>query len=178
MLKKLPGFYNELVNLTSLKLSEIDAIAVSIGPGSFTGLRIGLSYAKGLAYSHNLSIIPVPTMNSLVYGSNIVNSLNVMLHSHGNKYFHQQFKSINSFDKNIEVLELNTINELDDELGYNQIIHYGCDKLFHKINSDIFEVIPSAKWIGELAHQNYSKWIVNNPYKLVPNYVSPFRAEK
>ena len=58
--EKLPLFYEGLVAESNLDLSKIDGIAVSIGPGSFTGLRIGLSYAKGLAYSHKLPIIPGP----------------------------------------------------------------------------------------------------------------------
>ena len=53
--------------LTSAKsdLRSIDGIAVSIGPGSFTGLRIGLSVAKGLAYSSGLKIVAVPTLEAL-----------------------------------------------------------------------------------------------------------------
>jgi len=47
--------------------SELDSIAVSEGPGSFTGLRIGFSAAKGIAYGANSSIIPVPTYEALAY---------------------------------------------------------------------------------------------------------------
>ncbi len=42
-----------------------DAVAVSIGPGSFTGLRIGLSFAKGLAFSRGLTLVGVPTLDAL-----------------------------------------------------------------------------------------------------------------
>ncbi len=49
----------------NIKFSDIDAIAVSIGPGSYTGLRIGLSTAKGLAMPGNLPILPVPTLSVL-----------------------------------------------------------------------------------------------------------------
>ncbi|HSW55522.1 MAG TPA: tRNA (adenosine(37)-N6)-threonylcarbamoyltransferase complex dimerization subunit type 1 TsaB [Ignavibacteriaceae bacterium] len=45
----------------NVKPAELDAIAVSEGPGSFTGLRIGFSAAKGIAYGANLPILPVPT---------------------------------------------------------------------------------------------------------------------
>ena len=180
--EKLPLFYDQLVNQTNLKLSEINAIAVSIGPGSFTGLRIGLSYAKGLAFSHKKPIIPVPTMQSLLYGFGKINQIVILLLSHGKKYFVQQFEYNNRMltSNKIEVNELESINELSD-LGVDRIIiHYGCDKLFENssIENQVINIKPSARWIGELAYQNYNKWVVDKPYKLVPDYVSPFKIGK
>ena len=173
--EKLPLFYNKLVDKTGLILSEINAIAVSIGPGSFTGLRIGLSYSKGLAYSHSKPIIPVPTMQSIMYkfGKGKRDVLIVIL-SHSNKYFVQQYKYINGslISNTIEVLELNNIAELKNRIYDCDIVHFGCGKLFEgaNIENNVFEINPSAKFIGEVAHQNYDKWLVNKPYKLVPDY--------
>ena len=178
--EKLPLFYNELVNESNFELSDIDAIAVSIGPGSFTGLRIGLSYSKGLAYSHRKPIIPVPTTQSLVHGyGKTNNNIMVIMLSHGNKYFIQNIKDTQgkvALDK-IKVLELNSLNDIKELITNSTIIQYGCDKLVFEDgkNIKIFDVVPSSKWIGELAHLNYNKWIVNEPYKLVPDYVSPFK---
>jgi len=178
--EKLPLFYYDLVNQSKLKLSEIDAIAISIGPGSFTGLRIGLSYAKGLAYSHNLPIIPVPTMLSILHGSGKTNKkLMVMLLSHGNKYFIQKFGHAHKkyTSDEIQVLELSSRNDLKELIDDNIIIQYGCDELFKDniTENQVIKINPSSKWIGELAHLNYEEWIENEPYKLVPNYVSPFK---
>ncbi len=58
---------NEIVKMTELELSEVDGIAVSAGPGSFTGLRIGSATAKGLGLALNKPVIAVPTLDSLAY---------------------------------------------------------------------------------------------------------------
>jgi len=50
-----------------LKFSDLDLVAVSQGPGSFTGLRIGMSVAKGLAYGLRIPIVGVPTLDALAH---------------------------------------------------------------------------------------------------------------
>jgi len=173
--EKLPVFYSELIQQSEIQLSEIDAIAVSIGPGSFTGLRIGLSYSKGLAFSHRKPIIPVPTLQSLLYGNGIDGSdLAVVTHSHSDKYFIQKFKN-NVESTDIDVKICTSANDLKIDLKRTRIVQYGCDQLFKPANSEVYNVQPSAKWIGELAHKNYKEWIAEEPYKLVPEYISPFK---
>lgn len=58
---------DEVVKMTELDLSTIDAIAVAGGPGSFTGLRIGSATAKGLGLALNKPLIHVPTVDGLAY---------------------------------------------------------------------------------------------------------------
>lgn len=58
---------DELTKMIELDLNTIDAIAVSMGPGSFTGLRIGSATAKGLGLALDKPIIPVPTVDALAY---------------------------------------------------------------------------------------------------------------
>lgn len=58
---------DEIVRMVDLDLSEVDAIAISSGPGSFTGLRIGSATAKGLGLALDKPIISVPTVDSLAY---------------------------------------------------------------------------------------------------------------
>lgn len=50
---------------TGLKLEDLKAVCVAVGPGSYTGLRIGLAVAKGLALSRNLPLVGVPTLDIL-----------------------------------------------------------------------------------------------------------------
>ena len=64
---------NEIINMTGLSLHDIDAIAVSGGPGSFTGLRIGAASAKGLGLALDLPLIHVPTLDAMalnIYSTN------------------------------------------------------------------------------------------------------------
>lgn len=63
--EKLAPFVDQLLKSHQLKVSDLDAIAVSMGPGSYTGLRIGVSLAKGLCYSANKPLISVPTLQAM-----------------------------------------------------------------------------------------------------------------
>ena len=58
---------DEIVKMTELDLKTIDAIAVAKGPGSFTGLRIGSSTAKGMALALKKPILSIPTLEGLAY---------------------------------------------------------------------------------------------------------------
>lgn len=58
---------DELFKFSKMSINEVDAFACSIGPGSFTGLRIGIATIKGFALSLNKPVISVPTLLSLAY---------------------------------------------------------------------------------------------------------------
>ncbi len=51
-----------ILNENNLSVKDLSAVSVGIGPGSFTGLRIGLSVAKGLCYSHNIDLIGISSL--------------------------------------------------------------------------------------------------------------------
>jgi len=61
----LPVFIDELLQEAQTHNWQADAVAVSAGPGSYTGLRIGVSTAKGLCYGWNVPLIAVPTLDIL-----------------------------------------------------------------------------------------------------------------
>ena len=62
-------FIEELVTSTGLRYADLDAIAVSCGPGSYTGLRIGISTAKGLCFALDKPLIAIETLEAMAYGA-------------------------------------------------------------------------------------------------------------
>jgi tRNA threonylcarbamoyladenosine biosynthesis protein TsaB len=65
--ERLHNFIKDILAENKLELSDLDAIAVSKGPGSYTGLRIGVSAAKGLCFSLDIPLISVATLTSLAH---------------------------------------------------------------------------------------------------------------
>jgi tRNA threonylcarbamoyladenosine biosynthesis protein TsaB len=63
---ELPAAVDEVLETVGASLGDLSAIAVAIGPGSFTGLRVGLSYAKGIAAARKISIVGVSSLDALV----------------------------------------------------------------------------------------------------------------
>jgi tRNA threonylcarbamoyladenosine biosynthesis protein TsaB len=63
--EQLHVFIQEVLASVSLKMNDLDAVAVSKGPGSYTGLRIGVSAAKGLCFALNIPLIAIPTLSNL-----------------------------------------------------------------------------------------------------------------
>lgn len=170
----LPMFYKSLQEKTHFKLDDLDGIAVSIGPGSFTGLRIGLSFAKGLAYSHDLPIIPVPTLQGLSMDSNSDNPFQVLLFSHRDMIYHQSFSGEGC---PVSDPAVNSWADLAVKIENSSCFHVNCDKFME--NSENAETVQaSAKNIGALACAHFDEWIERNPYTLVPNYIAPFEINK
>ena len=162
----LPLFYQEIEKDKNFDKKSLNAIAVSIGPGSFTGLRIGLGFAKGLAYSLKIPVIPVPTLQ--VIANNPLNKLTdhyVYLYSHRDIVYAQKFKK----RKPLNEPKAFSWKELNQNLN---AVHYGCQKLPNTEN--YLSIYPSAVAVGELALKNYELWKIEEPYTLASNYISPF----
>ena len=58
-------FIKEVINESNITINDLSAISISSGPGSYTGLRIGFSAAKGLSYALNIPLIKIDTLKSL-----------------------------------------------------------------------------------------------------------------
>ena len=170
-IEKLPGFVNKAFDQSNKTVSNIDAIAVSIGPGSFTGLRIGLGFSKGMAFSRGLPIIPVPTMLSLAYSLKDKEPKNGVLFSHSKKVFYQCFEwknNIPSVKGNAIVTDIESIME-KEELDF----HSNCERFFQD-DVKILSTSHSSRHIALLASKFYDDWLIKKPYELVPDYIAPF----
>lgn len=66
--EKITNFIREVMEVAHIEYSQLDAIAVSKGPGSYTGLRIGVSTAKGICYAADLPLMAIDTLEAMAYG--------------------------------------------------------------------------------------------------------------
>ena len=73
--QQLVPMIQSLLGLLGLKAEQIDLYAASIGPGSFTGLRIGIVTVKGMAYAQKKPVCGIPTLDALAYSVNDFNGV-------------------------------------------------------------------------------------------------------
>ena len=66
--EKITNFIHEVMETVGIDYKQLDAVAVSKGPGSYTGLRIGVSTAKGICYAADLSLMAIDTLEAMAYG--------------------------------------------------------------------------------------------------------------
>jgi len=180
--EELPGMVNEVQQKSKIRWKELDGVAVSIGPGSFTGLRIGLSFAKGVAFSHDLPIIPVSTLISI--SSDVQSkskSFRIALFSHRNLFYTQVFHKLNGYPNGENKPVLLDLNSLITTIMKEKIDVFNCggDHIISENDKYYFSnALPSAKWVGIFAHERYDELVVETPYTLVPNYIAPFKIKK
>jgi len=66
--EKITNFIREVMETAKIDYKQLDAVAVSQGPGSYTGLRIGVSTAKGICYAADLPLMAIDTLEAMAYG--------------------------------------------------------------------------------------------------------------
>ena len=172
--ERLPALIESMFKNCNVSLDDIEAIAVNIGPGSFTGLRIGLGFAKGIAYSKNLPIIPVPSLLALAFSLNEYLPKNGILLSHANKVFYQEFEWENNLPKVVNRPRIGLIDEFVKQLDNG--FQSNSTKII-KNNLKIREAYPSASSVGLLASLFFDEWIIREPYDLVPDYIDAFKIK-
>lgn len=116
---------------SDLKLNEVDCIAVSAGPGSFTGLRIGLSAAKGLAYAAEKPLVAVPTLASLARrtlegcGGRFAGHILVLLDARRDEVYCQLFRATeNGLQEEWPVQDVR-VSDLIERLGNTEVLVTG-----------------------------------------------------
>ena len=168
---------DNLFKISDLTINDIDKIAVAIGPGSFTGVRIALGIAKGLAMALNKPLIAVNELDILeAIASGNENEIIPLIdarkervyYKYQNKYVDDYLINlISNFDKNKKYIfvgdgAINYKNILKDNLGDNAIV------------LPMFNAFPRASILCELAINKEEA----NIYTLEPEYISKSRAEK
>jgi len=172
----LPRFIQQSLEESNHTIADLDTVAVSIGPGSFTGLRIGLGMAKGLTYSKDLPIIPVPTIAAIALGLKEIAPPSGIVLSHGNRVFYQEFKWVDNVPTPVQKPAVGDIEDFLPKLSQHTF-HWNCDALIPK-NQPIQIGTPSAKNVGLIGHHFFDEWVVEKPYDLVPEYIAPFEIKK
>ena len=176
-IEKIPLFYNSLQKNIGFELSDVSAIAVSIGPGSFTGLRIGLSFSKGLAFSNNLPMIPVSTMMSLAFSCNTKKPEVGIIHSHGEKIFFQNIDWKSNLPEPVDEIRVMTWSDFLAEYDSSKkTFQKNCDALLTA--EDLIAAELSSENVGVLANLKFDDLVIREPHNLVSNYVSPFIINK
>lgn len=176
-----------VVKTASLKLNEIDAIAVAKGPGSYTGLRIGVSTAKGLCFTLEKPLIAINTLEAMAYQLSIINyqsSILIcpMLDARRMEVYCAVYEA-NTLEL-IEPTQAKIIDETSfaDLLENHQIIFFGdgaekCRATLGGSSNAVFltqTIFPSAKSIGALATRAFEQQQFENVADFEPFYLKEF----
>ena len=145
-------------------IKDIDAFSISIGPGSFTSLRISMSLVKGIVFSLKADIVPVPTLESINYQIEDDDLHYVILDCYKDKCFVQEFKgNLPQSKPYIESVE-NLSRVESNFYGYSE-----------KIESDMFKINvikPSSILIGNFAINNIDRLLIDGNKDIKPIYLS------
>jgi tRNA threonylcarbamoyladenosine biosynthesis protein TsaB len=166
-----------LLNDNGLAVGDLDAVAVSSGPGSFTGLRIGGSIAKGLCFENEPKLISVPTLSAYAFAaadfarSVEAGEIIAIISSHKDLLYCQRF-NIDAEEKS--PAEMITIQEfLEIEAGRHILCGAGAS-----VRKDGFTLpylrIPRASFISALAYKFFKEGKFSKAEDYEPVYVQEF----
>jgi len=192
--KLLTVFIDQLLKELNYRIEDFDAIAVSKGPGSYTGLRIGVSTAKGLCYAKDIPLIAINTLHSMANGmilkyesketlfEDFDNSIIVpMIDARRMEVYSAFFNSKGEFIRDVKA-EIIDENSYQDILANQKMIFFGDgsekirDTITHKNAIFVSQINPSSldmAGLSEFAFQN--KEFENIAY-FEPFYLKDFVA--
>jgi len=184
-------FIKKALDVAGFKANQLDAIAVSKGPGSYTGLRIGVSTAKGLAYSAGIPLIAVDTLQSLAasVSAKIPNNLTINSDTWLCPMFDARRMEVYCafynlfYEVQIPVAaQIITATSFDEILSHRQVLFFGdgstkCKELIAHPNALYIDNInPSAMFMLELADKAFSNKQFEDVAYFEPFYLKDFVA--
>ena len=179
----------ELLNNLYIKIEDIDLYGVAIGPGSFTGLRIGVAAVKSLAHLFNKPIVGVSTLQGMAYNLPHNKVVIPMIDARRDRVYTGVYSWENGILKTIkadDVLEMEVL--LEELKDYDTIVVNGDgsilykDRLINNLKDVKFSTkgqnICKATSICELALLKYNNGEVDDFYTLAPEYLRETQAQR
>jgi tRNA threonylcarbamoyladenosine biosynthesis protein TsaB len=181
--EKLHVFIEDVLKESGLTYNDLDAIAVSMGPGSYTGLRIGVSAAKGLCYALDLPLIAIDTLELLARKIKIDKGVIIpMIDARRMEAYTAVFdKSYSKLrETKAEVISEGFFDDIqetihligDGALKYNEVLPAG--KFVYYEN----EIFPSAAEMGKLSFEKHKISDTVDVAYFEPFYLKDFIAGK
>lgn len=188
--QKLMVMIESMIKESDLNIKDIDAIAICIGPGSFTGLRISMATAKAIAQVRNLPIIAIDSLESLAFNiSHCDKTICSILDAQKNQVYTGKYRFENGELKTLEKIKVIKIDELIKEISSSdqEVILVGeavsiyIDKLVEIKNINVashFNNVSKASSLCTLAAIKYKNNIdVHDCYTINPMYIRKSQAE-
>ena len=187
--EQLGRYVDEALSFIDSHSLKLDAVAVSCGPGSYTGLRIGTSMAKGICYGRDVKLIAIPTLELLTVPvllkeqAEEENALLVpMLDARRMEVYAQVFdRSLEEVrERKADVVTVDTYKEYLEK-GPVYFFGNGAAKCMEEINNPnahlIKDVVPLAKYMFPLAEKRIAQGKFDDVAYFVPFYLKDFVAK-
>ena len=177
--ERLHVFIEVVIKEAGITFQDLSAIAVSQGPGSYTGLRIGVSAAKGLCYALDIPLIAVDTLQVLASQAKVSNGLIIpMLDARRMEVYSAIFTPTfeNKRAVQAEVITENSFEDLQETLYFMGDCTEKCKPILTKENFIFLDEIkyPSAKEMSFLSFEKYKKNDAVDVAYFEPYYLKDF----
>jgi tRNA threonylcarbamoyladenosine biosynthesis protein TsaB len=173
-------FIVDVLKEASLTSDQIDAVAVSKGPGSYTGLRIGVSAAKGLCFAFDKPLISIDTLTSLSHAIAIEQGVIVpMLDARRMEVYSAIFNDKHEKIREIKA-EIIDVNSFCDYLKERKVYFLGdgaqkCKEIITHANAVfVDDKFPSSKEMAKLSYHKFKKNDIENVAYFEPFYLKDF----
>lgn len=177
--ERLHVFIEEVIKEAGISFKDLVAIAVSQGPGSYTGLRIGVSAAKGLCYALGIPLLAVDTLATLASKVTFKNGLIVpMIDARRMEVYSAVFSSALEKDREIlaEIITENSFENLEGTVYFVGDCNEKCKTVLTRENFVFLDEIkyPSANEMSVLSYNKYKKNDTVDVAYFEPYYLKDF----